>query len=511
MAEANDSDRLGEQQPSPPAGPGGRPHADGPACACEIFGGAGGERPGSPPPSDPATQHLADALRTSFRLLGAIMVLGVLAFLAMGFDFVEPGEVAIRVVFGRVVGTTSEGLAYNWPAPIGRIEKIRTGEQTIAIDDFWMNETKKDQLQPDLRKRKAPKGGLRPGWDGALLTGDRNLLHVRLKCTFAVTRQSPPPPPELIEAARRDPCSARMLEEWERSARMPPALRFRRNVQDVRSMMRSVLCEAAIRAAAVRTADGLQRTERTAFEHDVLRLTQRRLDELQSGIHVRAVKVVHSTWPLRTLADYDAAQRAVNDAEKLRSAARGEAVQMLNDTVGPEAARMLVGDPADLAGGLSAASRPQAGGAAGMDYNLIGQYNHAVREGDRARAKALLARIDDVLLSGAVKGDARTVLADARAYRTRTIETVKRRVSTFQSLLEAFRRNPSFTLNRWWVETREAILSQPTAEKHYLTPGRKTVLRINRDAGIVKQVDRALLEKKNKSTGEGGSPGSPGP
>jgi hypothetical protein len=138
--------------------------------------------------ADPAGEHLASALRTSFRLLAAIMVVGVLAFLAMGFEFVQPGEMAIRTVFGEVVGTTTAGLAYNWPQPIGRIEKIYVGERTIALDDFWMNETQKDQLQPDLRKRQAPRGGLRPGWDGAMLTGDRNLLHMRLKCTYVVGR-----------------------------------------------------------------------------------------------------------------------------------------------------------------------------------------------------------------------------------------------------------------------------------------------------------------------------------
>jgi len=505
-------------------------------------------------PTDAAGEHLAAALRTSFRLLGAIMVLGVVAFLGMGFRFVRPGEVAIRSVFGRVVGVTAEGLAYNWPSPIGRIEKIKVGERTLAVEDFWMNETKKDQLQPDLRKRQAPEGGLRPGWDGAALTGDRNLLHMRLKCTYVISRggyalrfddplvaddpvvrflrRSPSPgetvaaarerwrreeggpsvkgagalaklPPQLVAAGPDEPLrlAARKMRF---TCRQHPALLYRMNLRDPAETMHSVVCDAGTRAAAVRTADGLQRTDRAAFERDVRRLAQQRLDELKSGVQIRTVKVVDATWPLRTLPDYDAAQRAVNEADKLKSGARGQAARLLNEVAGPEAIRMLVGDPSYLGAALS--QRPQA--APGEETNLVGRYNDAVRRADAPAEKALLERIDNVLVSDATTGTARRVLADARAYRTATIEAVKRRVNSFNKLLSAYRNNRQFALRRWWVETREEILNSPTAEKHYVTPGSgKTVIRINRDADVVRKIDEELLKKKKASAGGTGASG----
>ena len=448
---------------------------------------ANGDSPRSDEPeqfADPGRRHLAAALRTSFWLLGAMMILGVAAFLAMGIEFVEPGEVAIRTVFGEVVGTTEKGLAYNWPSPIGRIETISVGERTIQVDDFWLHERPED-LAKDLRKRTPPRGGLRPGWDGALLTGDRNLLHMRIKCTYAVSRQ------------------------WDPNVEMDPVLQFRIHVKDPNETMRSVLCGAAIRAAAIRTADGLQRTERAAFETDVRKRAQQHLSQLRSGIVVRTVKVEQSTWPLRTLADYDAAQRAVSKAETLKSKAMSEAIEILTAAAGQVAYRRLVGDPQEVTGLGTRSAAAQTSGKAEEDYNLIGQYDKAVRGGDPARAKALLERIDSVLLSGTTGGEGSRIIAQADAYATGTKEAVKRRVRRFNDLLPEYEKAPEFMIDRLWQETREAILSSPTVEKHYVTVTGKgqMILRVNRDPDIVKQIRRAGL--KTKQANETGASGRP--
>jgi len=451
-------------------------HDDG---CCPPHGGPGAGDDGGGEFIDPAGRHLASALRTSFRVLTGIMIFGVAAFLAMGFSFVEPGEVAIRTVFGEVVGTTPEGLAYNWPAPIGRIEKIRVGERTIRIDDFWMNETDKDLAQRDLRKRQAPRGGLRSGLDGALLTGDRNLLHVRLECTFSIRRR------------------------WDRTTEDDPVLQFRRNVLDANETVRAAACAAAIRAAATRTADGLQSTKRAEFENEVRRLTQQGLDELASGLGVRTVKVTRSIWPLRTLPDYDAAQRAVQGAKDARSKALGLAVKLLNTTAGPGAAEKLVGSLADVTGaGEELPARRTASGEG--DYNLIGQYSDAVAANDEAAAAALLARIDNVLV-GESLGQVSRILDEAKTESTKMTQGIRERVEEFEKLLPEYLKAPEFTIRRKWDETREKILSAPTVERYYITTGGgKTVLRISRDPDIVREIDRQML----RGGAGGGSAGS---
>jgi hypothetical protein len=483
------------------------------------------KRDAGPEFSGPGGEHLAEALKTSFRLLGAAMILGVVAFLAVGFQSVKPGEVAILTVFGRVVDVRGEGLAYNWPAPIGGIELINVGEQKVAIDDFWMRETPAEKTK-DLRKRTVPPGGLTPGIDGALLTGDRNLVHMKLQCTYAITRTYELPwdapelaghpvvafvrraadPSETVAAAiarakaeNADPvvlsfldkCDpARTLADVLKSSRFAspvgPAMYYRLNMLDGKRTIRSALCGAAIQAAGVRTADGLQRTDRGAFERDAMNLAQAKLDALKSGILVRSVKVTDSTWPIATLADYDAAQSTVQQAETLRSQAHSLAVTLLTTTAGIDSARKLVG---------------QAGSYAPADANsdLIGQYNAAAARGDNAAAAALLVAIDRVLESETTVGAARAMLSAANVYRANTIEAVKRRVTDFEQRLAAYEANPSFAMNRWWDEAREEILSNPTVEKHYVTEaGPKIVLKLNRDSDIIRETRRAWTDWLSK-------------
>ena len=511
-------------------------HDHGPGVSC--CGGGHAHDDGGPEYTDPAGEHLASALRLSFRLLGVAMVLGVLAFLAVGFRSVGPGEVAIKSVFGKVVGVTSSGLAYNWPAPIGKIDVIKVGEESVEIGDFWMREAAADvATRDDLRKRTVPPGGLVPGLDGALLTGDRNQMHMRMQCKYTKTRtyELPWNAPELAghpvaEFVRKSPDAGetvaaaikraedenagpvvmsfldkcdptKTLLDAVSTARfaspIPPALYYRLNMVNGPETIKEVVCEAAIRAAAVRTADGLQRTDRNAFEHDTMTIAQQRLDELKSGIEIRSVKVTYSTWPLATLAAYAEAQSAVQQAEAAKSQARGEAANQLNSTAGAEASRILVGEI-----GTS--------GKADPNTNLIGQYNAASGAGDTAKAASLLARIDDVLSSEMTIGKARKLISEAGSYRANTIETVKRRVADFEQRLVAYEKNPSFAMNRWWDEVREAVLSNPTAEKHYITEGdQKIVLKLNRDLDIIRETQRALLRWQAEQKSSNSSPPSP--
>ena len=131
-----------------------------------------------------ANRSLADALRLSFVLLSVGMVIVLIAFLASGFTLVRSSEIGVKLFFGRIVGEgneriVGEGLCWSWPEPIGRVEKIPTATQVIKIDDFWMYE-RPEEVDTPLAERTPQSPGLRPGFDGALLTGDRALVHVKL-------------------------------------------------------------------------------------------------------------------------------------------------------------------------------------------------------------------------------------------------------------------------------------------------------------------------------------------
>jgi len=244
--------------------------------------------------TDTASRSLANALRWSFALLTLIMVAVVGCFLFFGsFYTISNKEVGIKKLFGKITEVVSEpGLVFAWPF-VGEIEKVKVTPQTVTIDDFWMNEMPEDKTQPDLNKRQNRQGDLlRSGWDGALFTGDRNLLHVRLTYTYDI-----------------------------RDARA-----FKQNVPEVAGVniifdpvthdpqvvepIRSAICEAAIEVAGAQTSENI-RTQIAQFQSDVMTKAQEQLTKLNSGLRLTSV-VATASYPLAVLPAFNAATAARN-------------------------------------------------------------------------------------------------------------------------------------------------------------------------------------------------------
>jgi len=425
---------------------------------------------------DPAAKSLADALRVSFRLLTGIMILVVVAFLLTGLKSIEPQQIGVKKVFGKVVGAAEQGLAYTWPFPVGEIEIVTTRERTATVEDFWMNETPADKTKK-LTDRRTRTAGLRPGWDGALLTGDRNLLHVKLICLYAI--QGP-----------------------------QGALAYLRNIdkENLETTVRAAVCQAAIAAAARRTADGIQRKEKSQFAQDVRKEAQRLLDVLTEvdgrpyqAIKINAIILANSTWPLRALPAYLKAQKAISKREELRNQAISDARDILNAAAGASY-EMLVGRPEDFIGPA------RAGGDDGdRPYDLIGQYS---RQSDPAKARQLLERIERVLMSNTTGGQASRIIADAKAYKTRLIQSAEARAKRFNDLLAQYQQTPQFMLERHWADVRDEILNSPTVEKVYLNVSgqQKTVYRVSRPQEVAKRIRRELLKMRKAEKSKSGSP-----
>jgi membrane protease subunit HflK len=67
---------------------------------------------------------------------GAVVLLlaAVAIWLLTGFYTVRPNEVGINMRFGAFTGASGEGLRYNWPYPIGRVEKPDvTAQQRVEV------------------------------------------------------------------------------------------------------------------------------------------------------------------------------------------------------------------------------------------------------------------------------------------------------------------------------------------------------------------------------------------
>ncbi|MGC9454116.1 MAG: SPFH domain-containing protein [Phycisphaerae bacterium] len=433
---------------------------------------------------DEASRSLADALRVSFRLLSLVMLLVLAAWALTGLASVDSGENGIIYRFGRITRVAGEGLAYGWPFPIGRIEKVDMRERRVVVDDFWMDLTPEDQTKP-LSEVSPYAEGLRPGRDGALLTGDRSLLHMKLGIAYRVED------PIAYKRNVPDPY-VRTIAGTDESITVDPAAEF----------IRTAVCSAAIRAAAHRTADGLRRDEQEQFKTDVMLDAQNYLDELSTGLVITTVDLEGNEWPLRARPAYEDAQNASSEAEQLVRSAESEAQDILAGAAGANYVR-LVGQP-------WRPGQPQAEEGDTEEFNLIGQYSsliEAAREagqaGDEdqqrqllAQAEQVLERIDQVLLLNTTGGEASRIIAEARSYKTRVVESVKSRARQFAELRPEFERDPDTMMQYLWAETRGEILSRPGVEEYIIPSGeRKAVLRISRPPEITRDIERQELRE----------------
>ena len=99
----------------------------------------------------------------------------VAIWLASGFYTVQPNEVGLNMVFGRYVAKTTSGLNYNWPFPIGTVQKPRVTDRNVIY----------------IGSRNGSNGSDLPE-ESLMLTGDMNIADVK----FSVIWQIDPLRPE---------------------------------------------------------------------------------------------------------------------------------------------------------------------------------------------------------------------------------------------------------------------------------------------------------------------------
>ena len=140
-----------------------------------------------PEETDPASRSLSEALLVSFRILKIVMLVLVVAYLASGVFTVQPGEEAIVLRFGKVAGPPrTPGLRFSLPYPIDEKIIVPVKEKkTLELDSFWFQMRAKD-LGKELDLISPMSDGLNPVNDGALITGDKNLVHLTFLITYRI-------------------------------------------------------------------------------------------------------------------------------------------------------------------------------------------------------------------------------------------------------------------------------------------------------------------------------------
>jgi regulator of protease activity HflC (stomatin/prohibitin superfamily) len=419
---------------------------------------------------DPAQQQLARALRSSFRLLSFLMIVVLILFAVSEVTSIGPNQVGIVYRFGRMEDVVEEGLAYAWPFMIGKVEKLDISQKEIEINDFWVFETPSDRTKP-LMERRVSDEGLRPGYDGALLTGDNGLYHVRFRCGYKIRSEKD-----------------RITED------VHPAIQYKLNVgddPDARKIIRSVICSAAIRLAGGLTVNELN-SNRGQFADEVQAQAQKQLDDLLSGMRIVNVSVVDGSWPLQTLgafAEADAAQRR-NSAVLDRAKAQAERILQL---VAGKNYRYFVGDP------INQKAQSDKDKKAEKPFDLIGLYAKSRMSsdgGDTKQSEEILKTINQELPK--TKGATRKLIDNAQTQSTEFIESTKRRARRFAELLPKYKENPEFMLTAEWTKVLSTIFSSPTVEVIVVGAGEQKInIQTKQDPDTAARILRELAKVKN--------------
>ena len=261
----------------------------------------------------------------------ALLVVAALGlWLLSGFYTVEPNQVGLNLVFGKYIGKTSPGLNYNWPYPVGAVDKLNVTDRNAVNVGFV---TQPDYSRPNaLSQIDEPEESL-------MLTGDENIADVK----FVVFWQIDPSKAEDYAFNVADP---------------------RETVKAVaESAMREVIGQSQIQQ--ILTAG------RKVIEPKVQALMQQVLNSYQAGVLVLQVQLQSVDPPSEVIASF----RDVTAAQQDQSRARNEAEAYANKTV-PEA-RGKASAIVQAADGYKLQTVAEAKGQASQFDQVYTQYKNA--------------------------------------------------------------------------------------------------------------------------------------
>ncbi|MFQ5805611.1 MAG: SPFH domain-containing protein [Phycisphaerae bacterium] len=425
---------------------------------------AGGEA-ASPIAADPAQESLSQALRAGFNVLRVIMVVLLVAYFLSGWFQVNPGEQGVIVRFGKLrinddessplAGTPVFGEGWHASLPDPFDEKIRLSGQTFKsrIYAFCFPLEEKDLAKElsdiNLGEVVPQRQKLKPGVDGTMLSGDRNLSHG----LFAI------------------------------EYRIEDAARFVQNVGERRAQFEALLRRLA-ENAIVRTVAGIPverviRTQTDEVTGDFTRSVKRRLsaelERLETGVSLVNVEA-KTVEPGRVREAFLDVTKAKSERKQKESQAEQEANRILSKTAGPR----------QKYGALLAAI--EAYGAA--------QATDAPEE----RLEELRRDIDEQLEQA--EGEVATRLRQAQARANQIRERVRQEYKLFVDYRDMYRKHPELTLARRWVQMRRTILTSEDNEIFFVPKAGEIEIIINRDplklieADVKRFRERYKTEKK---------------
>jgi membrane protease subunit HflK len=400
-------------------------------------------------PLDPANQSLADALKTSFRILKLVMFAVLIFFLLSGVRKIQPNEQAVVLRFGKLLPKIQEhGLCWAFPPGIDEVIALPVKQSNqLDIDAQWFFLKRGEESRSTSDITRGNKQGLDPVRDGGLMTGDRGLVHIRWKLVYQITD---------IRKFVGTIIDAKM-EEGER-------------------LIERVLLDSATRVAAGYTAVDVYKRASTKFQEDVYREVNEILESLGSGLAVTSLNMRDATPPIQTRPAFDSVIAEESRKTTAITEARNKAGQLLNETAG-QSYRKLIG--------------------------AIDQADEARKHGDESTLASAEAEIDRILEFEAT-GEAARLIRDARAFNTTAVQRITADADQYEMLREEFETAPTQLVQRLWSDAYRKLLAQKIEKTHLpaTLPELRITLEPDKQQRLADEAEKILKDDHDSFSGE---------
>jgi modulator of FtsH protease HflK len=401
----------------------------------------------------PGYTYLSNALKVSFVLLQIIMVVLIVIFIVSGIKKVNYDEQALVLRFGKITGVGEgrlhgPGLAWVWPYPVGEIIKIPVQRKiNISLNQFWYYQKPGEEMPETAAENKYVPPTLNPLIDGYCLVrgekqselvgasegSDYNILHSKWVLTYQIVN------PESF-----------YKNCYVNTSKLQAGSSYGDVIEEnIKHLLEDLLSDSVVRTMVNYTIEEAMYERSASVTDHVKRLLQENLDKIDTGIRVIDVQRNRIAVPRQVEDAFQAAHTAVQLREKTISEAKLYSEKTLSETAGP------------VANDLLAALR-------GSDVN-------------EQQKESLWPQL---------AGRAQEQIADARAYRTKTVESARANADYLRQILPEYRKHPQLVVQRIYRDAIEQILDS-VDEKIIIQPGKtnqgkEVRISISRDPAILK-------------------------
>ncbi len=397
-------------------------------------------------PLDAANQSLADALRSSFRILKGIMCVLVVLYLFSNVRCIDQHEQALVLTFGRLQEEVRDpGLMWAWPFPVDEVVTLPAMESNeILVRTHTFRRRKNEQGKSLDHLVRNDMQGLNPVYDGALLTADRGLVHIEWLVQYKIDA----------------------VDQYVRKYRGAGEIASH-GIGAADELITKIVETVAIHVASEMNADDLVRKDTDRATSEVKHRINELLDTLETGISVHGVEMSEYTVPIQVRRAFVNAQMAQESRTARIQDARREESRLLSDTAGAAYTQVLA---------------------------LLDRLDAVGDDADERRA---IEEALDYELTNRVEGHAGEMIRNAGAYYAVTVGEMESDIRLYRSYLPEYQRNPSLLIARLWEETKQAIFDRPGVRKIYRPTALGEVrIKIGRDAEQVRKDEEERMRKK---------------